>query len=317
MAEYYVVDGAVLMCNKSDKTSKLKVSGGRKTFIENKPQANIQDYLAHANVKPFGGCALRKKKPCKNYIIITSTWKNGKKDVVIESDVALLRSSKLKCGVGGTISVVMTGQSIEFDRAIEVPIPAPVIPVVPPKEITNDDVLVKVNVPAKSGVVLLINAKIINEFNSFIADIKDYKFILGDCFRDIRKQSHFYHIKYDKPHTQANIKDTKSHGLAKDVASPWNSYHNAGLAFDLYTIPNANHDAVVKIASKHGFIRIDYPNELYHFSYIGNVGNNRNAVAVSLGYKDWVTMVRIAQKAYKDLGFPRYTCPYGYNYGME
>lgn len=314
MAEYYVVDGAVLMCNKSDKTSNLKVSGGRRTFIENRPQANIQDYVAKANIKPFGGCALRKKKPCKNYINIAPAWKKGKKDVIIEGDIALLRSSKLKCGIGGTISVVMTGQSIEFDRAVQVPIPAPVTPLIPPKGITNDDVLVKVNVPAKNGVILLINAKIKDNFEGFLQETKSYNIALSDCFRDLRKQSHFYYLKRSRK--KADIDDFDRHGIGSDVSTPGRSFHNAGLAFDLIRGKYSKEQlkSLAEIANRHGFYRT-VKREPWHFSYNGKVGNIPNSVAISLGYKDWKTMVKIVQDAYNSMYGP-YNCPYGNKCGL-
>lgn len=112
MGKTYVVDGAKLKCSCGTITSNLKVAINHNASIEGKLQANIKDSRPNVNIKSFGPCGNRpKRKPCD--LKITGQWSSGKTDVKVGGAPALLKSSKLRCNRGGTISIVDPGQKLD------------------------------------------------------------------------------------------------------------------------------------------------------------------------------------------------------------
>ncbi len=124
MAQSYVVQTATLSCSYGDKTSKYQVPVDHETFINDKPQGNINDHKPNINILPFGLCSSLsnptvakataankgrlKKMPCVP--ATTSPWINGKPDVLLENQPALLNTSTLRCNWCGIIKVEDDGQ---------------------------------------------------------------------------------------------------------------------------------------------------------------------------------------------------------------
>lgn len=120
MATSYVVDGATLKCSKGG-TCKLKVAPGRNTFIQGKPQANVNDYTTK-NIPKFNFCSIPKHHQCR--LSLQGPWKSGKNDVIIEGAPALMHKSKIKCAKGGVISIQKHNQCLESDGAVVLPVSA-------------------------------------------------------------------------------------------------------------------------------------------------------------------------------------------------
>ena len=118
MATSYVVDGATLKCSLGG-TCTLKVPPGRKTFIQGKPQANVDDYSTKS-IPKFSFCSIPKSKRCTPSL--RGPWKNGKNDVIIEGAPALMHKSKIMCGRGGVISIQKHNQYLESDGALVLPV---------------------------------------------------------------------------------------------------------------------------------------------------------------------------------------------------
>ena len=116
MAELYVVDGTKVECNCGENKTALCVPTHHNFFINGKAQANVEDYQPGANISPFGPCKQRRKrKPC--ILKLKSPWIGGKKDVQIDGSAALIKTSILRCGLGGTITVCgNAGQNPKLDK---------------------------------------------------------------------------------------------------------------------------------------------------------------------------------------------------------
>lgn len=126
MATSYVVDGATLKCSKGG-TCKLKVTPGRNTFIQGKPQANVNDYTTKS-IPKFNFCSIPKHHQCR--LSLQGPWKSGKNDVIIEGAPALMHKSKIKCAKGGVISIQKHNQCLESDGALVFPVKEPKIEVI-------------------------------------------------------------------------------------------------------------------------------------------------------------------------------------------
>ena len=122
MATSYVVDGATLKCSLGG-TCTLKVPPGRNTFIQGKPQANVDDYSTKS-IPKFSFCSIPKSKRCTPSL--RGPWKNGKNDVIIEGAPALMHKSKLMCSKGGVISILKHNQCLESDGALVMPVSNPI-----------------------------------------------------------------------------------------------------------------------------------------------------------------------------------------------
>jgi hypothetical protein len=120
----YVVQTATMQCNFGTKESNLKVPKDHKIDINDKRQANIKDHKPFANIAPFGLCGSLAnpevaaataahhgkltKRPCKP--VTMNPWINGKDDVLLDKDPALLNVSTLRCKWRGTIKITDCGQ---------------------------------------------------------------------------------------------------------------------------------------------------------------------------------------------------------------
>jgi hypothetical protein len=124
MSESYVTAGGLLRCNYGDRESALQVPVDHKSFINNKPEGNITDFKTAVNIQPFGMCGTRNNpevdratsrnkdrlKPMPCMPVTESPWQNGKTDLLIAGQPALLTSSCLRCKWGGVIRIVDCGQ---------------------------------------------------------------------------------------------------------------------------------------------------------------------------------------------------------------
>lgn len=127
MLDSYVCSGAMMRCTMGDKPAKLTVLPSRTVFLCGQPMANISDHKSMVNLAPFGRCrslgfpdtaaatAAHLGKltpmPCKHNT--PSPWLSGKTDYFDKSQPSLLKSCKLQCMWGGTISLVDDGQKGE------------------------------------------------------------------------------------------------------------------------------------------------------------------------------------------------------------
>jgi hypothetical protein len=95
-----------------------------KSFINHKPEGNIMDFKAGVNIQPFGMCGNKSNpavaqatsrnrnrlKPMPCTPVTETPWQNGKTDLLVENQPALLTSSCLRCKWGGVIRIVDCGQ---------------------------------------------------------------------------------------------------------------------------------------------------------------------------------------------------------------
>lgn len=127
MADSYVCSGATMRCTMGEKTAKLTVLPSRTVFLCGKPMANISDHKSMVNLAPFGRCRSLgypataaataahhghlTPMPCVHNTPVP--WMNGKTDYTIKGQPALLKTCKLQCMWGGTISIIDDGQQGE------------------------------------------------------------------------------------------------------------------------------------------------------------------------------------------------------------
>ena len=124
MGDTYVCSKARLQCSCGNKIADLIVMPERTVLLKGEPQANIGDLVSMRNVMPFGRCRSMAYPPtgsatAANHGTLTPMpcvpgtlypWMEGKMDVLVMNQPALLKSSTLKCIYGGTISIVFDGQ---------------------------------------------------------------------------------------------------------------------------------------------------------------------------------------------------------------
>lgn len=121
----YVCSKAKIRCTYGDKISTLTVLPDRTIWLTGQPQANISDHRSMVNIAPFGKCrttaypptaaataaAHGKLTPMPCVPNTPFPWMNGKDDVILKGDPALLKTSKCKCIYGGTITITDDGQT--------------------------------------------------------------------------------------------------------------------------------------------------------------------------------------------------------------
>ncbi|GMA98765.1 DUF4280 domain-containing protein [Pelosinus sp. IPA-1] len=107
-AQSYVVRGAKVTCSKGTSPSQLDLPRCHGVYLQDKPQLNIMDYQPGANIMPFGTCLKPGLPPCSPSIL--GPWTDGKKDVLIEEQQALLNTSVNFCVQGGVIKITKDGQ---------------------------------------------------------------------------------------------------------------------------------------------------------------------------------------------------------------
>ncbi len=124
-ADSYVCSGARMRCSYGDKLSTLTVFPDRTIWLTGEPQANIIDHRSMQNVAPFGKCRTLAYPPTASATAaahgkltpmpcVPNTpfpWMQGKDDVMLKGQPALLKSSTLQCIYGGRITLTSDGQT--------------------------------------------------------------------------------------------------------------------------------------------------------------------------------------------------------------
>lgn len=125
MSDSYVCSKAKIKCSCGDKISTLTVFPDRTIWLTGEPQANISDHISMKNIAPFGRCHTTAypatgAATAANHGHLTPMpcvpntpfpWMNGKNDVLLKGQPALLKSSSCKCVWGGTITLTYDGQT--------------------------------------------------------------------------------------------------------------------------------------------------------------------------------------------------------------
>ncbi|MDR1811857.1 MAG: DUF4280 domain-containing protein [Candidatus Fibromonas sp.] len=122
---YYVCKGAKLKCSMGSDQSNLEVMHLEKPVnLCGQSNASIMDHKPLTNIKPFGQC-----KSLANPVVASATaanygklqkmpcipntaspWLNGKMNVLVKGQPALLDSSKCLCLWAGVIEITDAGQ---------------------------------------------------------------------------------------------------------------------------------------------------------------------------------------------------------------
>lgn len=124
MSDSYVCSTAKIKCSCGDKISTLTVYPDRTVYLTGQPQANISDHKSMYNIASFGKCHTvcypatgaataanhGKLTPMPCIPNTTIDWMNGKNDVLIKGQPALLKSSICRCLWGGVITITDDGQ---------------------------------------------------------------------------------------------------------------------------------------------------------------------------------------------------------------
>ncbi len=133
MSDSYVCSKAKIKCSCGDKISTLTVFPDRTIWLTGEPQANISDHIPMRNIAPFGKCHTTRypatgSATAANHGKLTPMpcvpntpfpWMNGKNDVLLKGQPALLKSSSCKCVWGGTITFTYDGQVDGTGRDVE------------------------------------------------------------------------------------------------------------------------------------------------------------------------------------------------------
>lgn len=110
----YVVAGAKLKCSYAVKKRKLRLPFSHGVYVKDKALMNVMDYKPNKNIVSFGICKSPKNPnagsphSCKPKI--TMKWINGKEDMLVENQPALINICKNKCAYEGEITIVEDGQ---------------------------------------------------------------------------------------------------------------------------------------------------------------------------------------------------------------
>ena len=120
----YVCSTAQLQCSMGSSPSSLTVLPIRTIKLSHKPQANIFDNKPIVNIAPFGLCrsmanptvasataaAMGALTPMPCIPNTNVPWTNGKTDVLLQGQPALLSSCQLMCMWAGNIKINSCGQ---------------------------------------------------------------------------------------------------------------------------------------------------------------------------------------------------------------
>lgn len=105
-APTYVVRGAELTCSEGTLPSSLNLPQSHGVYIKDKPLMNVTDCVAEKNIGLFGFC---KKTDDVCQPELCGIWSDGKEDLLIDEQPALLDRATLICSLGGIISIAKDG----------------------------------------------------------------------------------------------------------------------------------------------------------------------------------------------------------------
>lgn len=282
MATSYVVDGATLKCSLGG-TCTLKVTPGRKTFIQDKPQANVNDY-SKKSIPKFSFCSLPKSKRCKPSL--QGPWKSGKNDVIIDDAAALMHKSKIMCGRGGIISIQKHNQCLESDGALVFPVKEPEKSQKNSSKALETTYLLKIDVNFKvnadKGAGPLLHKDVAEDLMAVVSELKNKHQIslnFTDIFRSSDKQKHFRELD----------QNGKKHHKVYKVSSRI-SPHELGAGVDISNINKMNFDTAIgkiirKVFSEHNFIW-EGINDPCHFTH-NKIGSLRTEIMRTDIQDDW------------------------------
>ena len=121
---FQVCLGAALQCSFCATPSNLVVLPTNRVLTENKPAANIMDYIPMVNIMPFGMCmspsnpsvaaataaAFGVLTPMPCIPVVVAPWTPGSPTVLIANMPALNNTSTCMCTWGGVIMITYPGQ---------------------------------------------------------------------------------------------------------------------------------------------------------------------------------------------------------------
>ena len=122
---YYVCKEAKLKCSMGDQQSNLGVMHPTQpVYLHGNNMANIMDHKPMTNIKPFGKCRslanptvaaataanMGRLQPMPCMPNTTSPWLNGKTNVFVKGQQALMNNCKLMCMWAGSIEITDEGQ---------------------------------------------------------------------------------------------------------------------------------------------------------------------------------------------------------------
>lgn len=123
----YVVAGAILSCSFGTQPTRLTMPECHGTYVKGKAQMNVGDFVPGVNISSFGNCSCSmnpavqssnlvdiygvKKAPC--IPVMTIPWLNGKHDVHVAGQPALLSGCTHQCLYGGVIRIEDDGQELD------------------------------------------------------------------------------------------------------------------------------------------------------------------------------------------------------------
>jgi len=105
----YVVRAAKTRCTFGSEPSRLDLPFCHGIYLKDKPQLNIMDCKPLVNIFTFGRC--KKRGACMPSV--ATPWIQGKEDVLLNGQPALLNTSMIACLEGGIIRITDDGQELE------------------------------------------------------------------------------------------------------------------------------------------------------------------------------------------------------------
>ncbi|MDR1066024.1 MAG: DUF4280 domain-containing protein [Clostridiales bacterium] len=110
----YVVRGAIVTCTLGSFPDFINMPKSHGVFLNGKPQLNIADSKAIANIKCFGTCN-KSSPPIPCIPIFTMDWKNPQDPkLLIENKPSLTKNGFLTCSQGGVVRIIDSGQQISY-----------------------------------------------------------------------------------------------------------------------------------------------------------------------------------------------------------
>ena len=104
----YVVRGAEISCSEGSDPGVLNLPLSHGIYIKEQPVMNVADVIPLDNVGRCGFC--KKDGSVCEPDTFFNKWSQGKEDVLVEGEAALLSRSELICRKGGIIKIEMDGQ---------------------------------------------------------------------------------------------------------------------------------------------------------------------------------------------------------------